>query len=148
MKTKKHYTMSAMGVVNTPETNVVATFKGAAGIYEGPIGDLVAWAREHNAFYLVSCTSEGNRHGLFPCLLATNERVAAGLSVLSGYEVAVGDGRTYYSKAQALEDYRALTLAGIPIGPEAFIWGITDVPYTAKEEPAKAPVAQQEKLPF
>jgi len=137
-----------MGVVNTPNANVVATFKGRAGIYEGPLSGLVAWAKENGADTLVSCTSEGNRHGLFPCLIATDERVAAALSTLSGYHVAMGDGRTYYSRSQAIKDYSAMAKAGIPVSPEMFCWGITDLPYSVKEEAPKASAPQTEKLPF
>lgn len=145
MKTKREYTMSAMGLVNAPDAVITAEFRGQK-LYHGPVSGLAAWCRENNALHVVSCVSEGMKHGLFPCIVATNERVSGALSALSGYPVAVGDGRSFWDRGSCLDTYRTLVRSGVPIAPDALCWAITDLPYgevaTPKQAAAKA--AQQQ----
>jgi len=135
MKTNKKYTMSAMGLVNIPSAEILATFQGDQ-VYGGPLHGLASWAKENNAGVLRSCVSEGERHGLFPCLLATCPRVASALSVYSGYEVAMGDGRSFFTRKDALACYLVLKRAGVPVSPECLVWALTELPHTKPEAPA------------
>ena len=142
MKTKE-YTMSKMGVVNAPTTNVVITFKGDK-IYDGRLDGLGAWIKRENPGSITGSTSDGYKHGVFPCIIAADPRMSAALSVLSGHPVAVGDGRCYWDRHQARRDYDQLVRLGIQVPKEALVWGITEVPYGQIQQPAKAAPAQLE----
>jgi hypothetical protein len=137
MKTQRKYTMSAMNLIVAPATEILATFHGDQA-YGGPLNGLAAWAKENNVGVLRGCTIEGERHGLFPCILASNERVASALSVFSGYEVAVGDGRSFFTRKDARACYITLARAGIPMSPDMLVWAITDVAYDSPK-PTQAP---------
>lgn len=139
MKATKEYTMSKMGVINAPEANVTITFKGDK-IYDGPLGGIGAWIKANKPGTITGATSDGCKHGVFPCIVAAGPRMSAALSVLAGYRVAVGDGRCYWDRAQARRDYDQLVRLGIPVPKEALIWGITEVPYgtiTVSKEPVQ-----------
>lgn len=145
MKTNKKYTMSAMGLVNIPSAEIIATFHGDA-CYSGPLHGLASWAKEHNVGVLKGCTIEGDRHGLFPCLLATCPRVASALSVYSGYEVAMGDGRSFFTRKDALACYVTLLRAGVPVTPECLVWAVTELPYDSPKpssNPTQPSIEQQ-----
>lgn len=136
-----------MELVHVAETSIVATFKGVDKVFEGSLGDLGDWTRTNNAGIPTRCTSEGLRHGLFPVIMATDERLSGALSLLRGYDVPVGDGASYYSKAKLLEDYRVLVRAGIQVPSDALKWMVTNIPYP--EEAPKAPAAQvEDRIPF
>lgn len=145
MKTNKHYTMSAMNLIVAPTTVVRAAFQGDK-TFTGKLADLGRWAKENNAGVLQSCHVDDERHGLFPCIVATNERVASALSVYSGYEVAMGDGRSFFTRKDALQCYVTLTRAGVPISPECLVWAITELPYTKPETKSQQPSYEQQLL--
>ena len=147
MKTQRKYLMSAMNLIVAPECEIVASFHGDK-LYGGSLSGLAEWAKENDAGVCSLCTSDGQRHGLFPCIVASNERVASALSVFSGYEVAVGDGRSFFTRKDARNAYIALTRAGIPMSPDMLVWAITNVAYpetTPKVAPdfGQPSVAQQ-----
>ena len=142
MKTNKHYLMSAMNLIVAPKSVVTVVFQGEK-VFTGPLSDLGPWAKEHNAGVMRSCVSdEGERYGLFPCIVAMCPRVASALSVYSGYEVAMGDGRSFFTRKDALQCYIALSRAGVPMSPEMLVWAITETPYSKPE----APKSQQPSL--
>jgi hypothetical protein len=128
MKTKRHYLMSAMNLIVAPEAEIVASFHGDK-LYGGSLSGLTEWAKENDAGVCSLCTSDGQRHGLFPCLIADTPRMATALSVFSGYEVAVGDGRSFFTRKDARACYIALARAGVPVKPELLVWAITNVAY-------------------
>lgn len=141
MKTKRHYLMSAMNLIVAPECEIVASFHGDK-LYGGPLSGLAEWAKENDAGVCSLCTSDGQRHGLFPCIVATNERVASALSVFSGYEVKVGDGRSFFTRKDARACYTTLARAGIPMSPDMLVWAITNVAYP-EAQPKQSPQTGQ-----
>lgn len=150
MKTNKHYLMSAMNLIVAPTVEILATFHGDA-VYGGLLSGLAYWAKENNVGVLRSCMIDGERHGLFPCIVATCPRVASALSVYSGYEVAVGDGRSFFTRKDALACYITLLRAGVPVTAECLVWAITETPYTKPEAPkSQSPSieAQMADLPY
>lgn len=117
-----------MNLIQAPTTVVCAAFHGDQ-TFVGQLQHLGKWAKDNNAGVLRSCTIDDGRYGLFPCLVATNERVAAALSVYSGYKVAFGDGRSFFTRYDALACYRALARAGVPVTASSLVWAITDRSY-------------------
>jgi hypothetical protein len=151
MKTNKHYLMSAMNLIVAPQSVVTVIFQGDKE-FAGKLGELGSWAKQNNAGVMRSCVSEdGERYGLFPCIVAMCPRVASALSVYSGYEVAVGDGRSFFTRKDALQAYITLQRAGVPVSPECLVWAITETPYTKPEAPKSqhpSLAEQYAKLPF
>ena len=139
---KREYTMSKMNLIVSPTTVVCAVFHGDQ-TFVGPLSALGQWAKDNNAGVLRSCTIDDERYGLFPCLVATNERIAAALSVYSGYKVAFGDGRSFFTRADALACYHALSRAGVPVSASCHVWAITDRAYDIPMDRQPNPVKPQ-----
>jgi len=143
---KTAYTMSARKVVLAPEAQVVVSFKGGL-VYTGVLAGLRQWAIENRADMPLSCHSEGFRHGIFPCLVATTERLAGALTWIAGAHVAVGDGSTFAGREQMRKAARSLMGAGFQLDEEAFQWGITEFPYEDQRKP-KLLVQVDDEVPF
>lgn len=119
--------MSAMGLI-IANCNVTVTFHGDK-TYDGPLAGLKEWAKTNDVSAMRRCVSGSFRHGLFPCIIAASGRVAAALSVYSGYKVAMGDGRSFFTRKDALACYAALHKAGVPVTAESLVWAISETPY-------------------
>lgn len=130
-----------MNLIVAPTTVVCALFQGDK-TFVGNLGELGVWAKENNAGVLKSCHIDDERYGLFPCLIATCPRATSALSVYSGYEVAMGDGRSFFTRKDAIECYLALKRAGVPVTPECLVWAVSELPYSAPTKP-EAPKSQQ-----
>lgn len=129
---------------------IVATFHGDK-TYEGRLFGLALWAKIKDVGVLRECRIGGERHGLFPCLVARDESIASALSVYSGYEIAVGDGRSFFTRKDALECYRTLAKAGVPVTHECLVWAVSELPYDSPKpkQPDQPSIAQQHaEAPF
>ena len=142
--TRVPYTINARSVVFT-DTEVIVSFFGGK-LYQGPLAGLKEFARVNELDRPTNCRSNGARHGLYPCLRATNETAQA-ISMLAGRPIAAGDGMTFGSRSALLKAVAALRAAGIVPPPEALAWGITDAPYAEEAKPA-VPASMDNELPF
>lgn len=124
----KPYTTEARNVVFTPDVLIHATFKGSKS-YAGELAGLREWAITNEVDAPLSCFTDLGRHGLFPCLVATNEKIATGLSVMMGTHIEQNNGATFASRLQMRGVAVALSRAGIRLDRESFQWGITELPY-------------------
>lgn len=138
MKTKAQYTVAARGVVFTPDAIITVQFSGGK-TFTGPIESLASWVKENKVNQPMSCTTELGRHGIYPCIRATNERLAGALSVLAGSKLEVGDGITYVNRQMTMNAARTLMLAGYVFQPGDIAWGITELPYANAAKPAAQP---------
>lgn len=137
---KPQYTTAARNVVFI-DTHIHATFKGGK-VYKGMLSGLREWAINNEADVPLTCYTALGRHGLYSCLIATDERIAAGLSVLVGAKIAVGDGATFASRTQMRSVARALGLAGIKLEFASYAWGITQEAF-ANDKAAKPTTQRQ-----
>lgn len=126
---KTPYTIQARNVVFNAAGDVTVQFRNGTS-YTGPLEGLGEFAKAHNVDAPQSCYSEGNRHGVYPCIEAVNEKLAVALSVLRGTPIAVGDGATFSGRFPLRDTVKALHKAGIEVPSEALKWGITDAAYT------------------
>ncbi len=139
------YTTEARQIVFNADIQLTATFKGGA-VYKGNLGGIRQWAIDNNVDSPLSCVTEQGRHGLYPCLVATNEKIAAGLSVMAGCQIEVGNGSTFATRQQMRGHARALALAGIKLDYASFQWGITELPYANSPKAIKAKLTSDEQI--
>ncbi len=138
----ERYTLTAREVVFAPETNVTVAFMGGL-TYSGELQGLRDWVIKEGVNAPLSCYVDGKRHGIYACIKATDQRVAAGLSVLCGSHIQEGCGATFATRSQMREVARALNLAGISVTRDNCNWGITDQPFA---EDFSKPVSRQQHL--
>ena len=145
---KTQHTIATKEVVFTPDINVTVAFMGGK-TFTGELNGLREWAIQEQVNAPASCYVEGKRHGIYACIKATDQRISAGLSILCGARINVGDGATFATRSQMREVARALNLAGIAITKDQCDWGITDQPFAedwSKPTPTIKPISRQMSL--
>lgn len=125
---RTNYTLNKQRITFAGEKHVNVRFKGGM-TYSGPLSGLGEFTKEHNLSAVLECTTDEGRHGLYACLQATTEKVAVGMSVLSGCVITLNDGLTFATKEQMKPMLRSLRLAGIIVLPEMMKWGVTNEPF-------------------
>lgn len=127
-------TLQSRNVVFTPELDVTVTFKGGR-VFVGKLADLRDWAIANEADAPLGCVIKGERHGIFPCIIAENDAIARALTQLTGAIIQKDDGATFATRSQMKQVARSLALAGHRPTALACQWGVTDLPYANTIKP-------------
>lgn len=145
MKPNIKNTTSDRDLTFDPSIAIVATFKGGK-VFRGLLGELRDWAVANEADAPLSCITSEGRHGLFPCIIAENDRVASVLSRMTGARITRDDGATFATRGQMKQVARSLFAAGIRVSALACQWGVTKLPYAANTSAARKPAMIQGQL--
>lgn len=142
---KTNYTMQSRGITCDADLEIIATFKGGL-CFRGVLGDLIEWAAKNEADCPLSCLINGNRHGLFPIIIAEDENVARALTHLTGALITKDDGATFATRTQLRAVASSMARAGIRPSRLAFQWGVTELPY--ERAPQQRPASFQKPMSY
>lgn len=142
----KQWTMNSRQIV-ADDRYISARFKGDV-VYNGRLDQLVEFARTNNLDVPLECNTPEGRHGLFPCIIASDRRIQIGLSALVGYRVELHDGVTFPSRSSMRRIARGLHSAGIPLPATSLVWAVTDQPYADSKPAPKMLQHVDDAIPF